>query len=508
MNYPYKTLPFDHQREALRRSAALHAFGWLMEQGTGKSKVGLDNAAWLYMREKLDCLIILAPAGVHNTWILDQVPEHLPGTVPAATVLWRSGSSAIRRQLHSVVLERKLVIAAFNIDAINTDEGYRAVKELCEARVAMMLIDESSDIAHPSAARTRAAWQLSRLAKYRRIMDGTPFAESPLEAYAQFRFLDPRILGFHRYRQYKDFVGQWRSMELRKDTFPERKNRIFQVQLTDPRTGEKLWRRDNIEIIKQRMAPYVYRVTRDVLGLKERIYARHMIELSAEQRKLYDDLTKQWEAECANGLILTVANRLALMVRQQQIVSGYVPGTAWVTVEDDEEVIQPDHIIPGPRPRIEAALSLYRHYQVPTIVWARFRKDIDQLSAAFLEAGVSVARYDGAMNEDERQISKSRFLNGAAEIFLGNAAVAGRGLTLNRAKHAIYYNNYIRARLREQSEDRFYRIGQTDSVLVTDIEAIDTVDYPIRLALKAKKSLSNMMTNDLEFPWQPLRASL
>ena len=50
--YKYKTSPFKHQRQALIEGAKLHNFAYFMEMGTGKTKVAIDNTAYLYQEKK------------------------------------------------------------------------------------------------------------------------------------------------------------------------------------------------------------------------------------------------------------------------------------------------------------------------------------------------------------------------------------------------------------------------------------------------------------------------
>jgi len=49
-DYDFKTKPFDHQRKAFYMSRDKKAFALLMEQGTGKTKVIIDTAAYLYAK--------------------------------------------------------------------------------------------------------------------------------------------------------------------------------------------------------------------------------------------------------------------------------------------------------------------------------------------------------------------------------------------------------------------------------------------------------------------------
>src|SRR5690606_9114662 len=79
----------------------------------------------------------------------------------------------------------------------------------------MIAIDESTRIKNRSAKRTKAVTKLRALAPVARIMSGTPLIKSPLDAYAQFRFLDRNILGFatysafsHRYARFGGHMGK------------------------------------------------------------------------------------------------------------------------------------------------------------------------------------------------------------------------------------------------------------------------------------------------------------
>ena len=52
MGYMYKTKPYQHQRDALIKGADQYNFAYFMEMGTGKTKVSIDNAAYLYQEKK------------------------------------------------------------------------------------------------------------------------------------------------------------------------------------------------------------------------------------------------------------------------------------------------------------------------------------------------------------------------------------------------------------------------------------------------------------------------
>ena len=54
-----------------------------------------------------------------------------------------------------------------------------------------MVVDESTTIKNHAARRTKNIMKIAKLAKYRRIMTGSPVTKSPLDLYSQLQFLGP-----------------------------------------------------------------------------------------------------------------------------------------------------------------------------------------------------------------------------------------------------------------------------------------------------------------------------
>ena len=59
MKYKFKTKPYEHQLEALKRSWNKREYAYFMEMGTGKSKVLIDNIALLYDKGGINAAIIV-----------------------------------------------------------------------------------------------------------------------------------------------------------------------------------------------------------------------------------------------------------------------------------------------------------------------------------------------------------------------------------------------------------------------------------------------------------------
>jgi len=86
--------------------------------------------------------------------------------------------------------------------------------------------------------------------------------------------------------------------------------------------------------------------------------------------------------------------------------------------------------------------------------------------------------------------------NSPVRFFVGNVQTAGRGITLTAANTVIYYSNNYSLEMRQQSEDRAHRVGQTNPVTYIDLIARGTLDDKIIQALLAKRNIANEILHD------------
>jgi SNF2 family DNA or RNA helicase len=478
--FNYKTTPFSHQETALHLSYLKPAFALFMEQGTGKTKVVIDNVCWLFEQEEITCLIIVAPNGVHRNWITDEFPAHCWDDVDYEPVIWRAGKSGNKNfQNHFKFISRPidqcLSVFAINIDSVITKAGRAAIKTLLQNHTCMMAVDESTDIKSPGAKRTKAMRTLGKLAAWRRILTGTPTAEKPLDLYGQFAFLEPTVFG-NSYYSFKHTYAMWEPQ------WVAGRNRPFNALV-----GFK-----NLDMLQSKIAPYSYRITKDeALDLPPKLYTKRYFQLSKNQQMLYDSLRQNFIFEFESGETVTADMVLTRLLRLQQISCGYVP----VDISEDDE---PMRDIIGPNPRLDALKAVVEEAEGKIIIWTRFRKDVDILLNIYKGEAV---RYDGKTTPDERADSIEQFQRGSAKLFVGSPKAGGRGLTLHAATTVIFYSNYFGLETRIQAEDRAHRIGQEHPVLYVDIVGEDTVDEKIVLALREKKRLANIITGDAFKEW-------
>ena len=103
--YKFKTEPYEHQKDALKKCWNKEAFAIFAEMGTGKTKIALDNACILYNQGKIDRLLVVAPKGTYMTWVEQEIPTHVPDYVEKNVLAWKSTTSAKYRESLKTIID-------------------------------------------------------------------------------------------------------------------------------------------------------------------------------------------------------------------------------------------------------------------------------------------------------------------------------------------------------------------------------------------------------------------
>ena len=275
MNYKFKTKPYKHQLKALEVSWNKSYFAYFMEMGTGKSKVLLDNMAVLYDQGKINGALIVAPKGVIGTWYDQEIPTHLPDHVESKVVLWQALINQKQQKKLNVLFEEgeDFHILIMNVEAFSTQKGVDFAYKFLSCHNALMAIDESTTIKNPDAKRTKNICTLSKHAKYRRILTGSPVTKSPLDLYKQCDFLEPELLGHTSY-----YTFRTRYAVMKTANFGGRSVQIV--------VGYR-----NLEELADKLKVFSYRVLKDeCLDLPPKTYMKRIIKLTPEQEKIYKQM--------------------------------------------------------------------------------------------------------------------------------------------------------------------------------------------------------------------------
>jgi SNF2 family DNA or RNA helicase len=476
-NYRFKTKPFEHQKEALKKSWAAKTYALFMEMGTGKSKVLVDNIAMLYDRGAIRGALIVAPKGVYKNWHDIEFPVHLPEHVAHTKVLWEA-SKTIKKQLELDTLfddKGDLKILIMNVEAFSTKKGLDFAHRFLNIFLgkALIGIDESTTIKNPTAKRTKSILKIGNLASYRRILTGSPVTKSPLDLYSQCEFLDPWHLG---HSSYYSFRSRYAHMVDR--NFGGKRVQLVVSYRKLPELTEKLNK-------------FSYRVLKeDCLDLPPKLFTKRIVELTDEQKKVYAQMKSLAMAFTEDGKVMSTVNVMTQLMRLHQVTCG--------TFKADDGTIT--HLENN---RIQALMDCIEDVDGKVIIWANYREDIKKIADALKKAygEASTVEYWGEVDAGVRQDNIAQFqdVKGPTRFFVGNAQTGGYGITLTAANTVVYYSNSYDLEKRLQSEDRAHRIGQTGNVLYIDLVAEGTIDDKIVKALKDKVNIANeIMGEDLK----------
>lgn len=470
----FRVAPYPFQLRAYEQFREAPVFAMFGEQGTGKSKTIIDIICYRWKAQLLTGVVIFAPKGVHTQWVEELFPEHMWKDVPYWAEAWNGRRWTSREKWKPA---RELQILTANHDMVKSARSRSMLWPFVQlhadtgsGRTLAVGVDESQAIKNASARRSDEIRKFGLQAQQRFIMTGTPIAKDLTDEWSQFKFLDERIIG----QKYKT---------------------AFQAQycIIGGFDGRTVTGHRNIEGFNRLVAPYIFRVTKaDELDLPPKVYANEVFELTDEQKRHMKNLKESFLTQLDNGEITSVLNAASMLVRVQQITCGYIV--------DDTGAFTMLEV----NPRLDALEHVAEHREGKKIIWCRFNRDVELLKARY---GKRAVTYYGPTSHNDRELAKRSFLDPDSDIefFIGSPAAAGTGLNLQGAcRTAIYYSNSFNAIDRWQSEDRIHRIGTTGTVTYFDLIARGSFDRKILANLRAKKSLSDLVLDDVRRIWNEL----
>lgn len=453
----FHTQPWTHQLRSFNFAYHREASYLALDMGTGKSKVAIDLAAnW-----QSQATIIICPLSVGEAWI-KQLSIHHPGPYIAETFMTGPVKQRATRMIEMLQLATHRRVPAFvivNYDAVwrspfgpvynknnrITDKGL-----ILGMAWDLAILDEGHRIKTPSS---RVSWfcrSLRNKAQRRLVLSGTPMPHSPLDIYAQMRFLNPDVFGtsFNLFRQEYAVLGG------------ENNRMVF---------GFK-----HLDDLHAKFAAHSIRfMASDVLDLPAAIHQERTCKLCPAAMAAYRDLKKVAAALVEAGEI-TAANGAVKLLRLQQITGGNA-------ALDSGEA----HRIDDSKQRLLQDVFEDLPLDEPIVVFARFTADLDRIAEACENTGRAYRELSGRVKE------LSEWQNGNGNVLALQIQAGGVGIDLTRARYCIYYSVGYSLGDYEQSLKRTHRPGQTRTVFYYHLTAEGTVDQDVYAALEAKADVIN-----------------
>lgn len=442
----------------------LPVFAFIYDPGSGKTKSAIDAAVYLYCENKIDAMIVISPNMlVAEQWISKQLPSDIDPSIPYSAWLWdktKKGEKTYDQFLDSEGFK----VISLNIDAAKTPKGNKTLSDFIKRHKGKVcfVLDESQLAKNPASARHKEVDKLMARCDYRFILTGTLIAKNLVDAYAQFKLLDPRILGYKYATTFKaEFcVMRWNGF------------------------GNEIVGHKNIEKFYKLIEPYSFRVSKDELGY-EKLFDTFEFSMSPEQKEVFKTLKNEFIAKLDSGEFMTVTNALAATTRMQQVTCGYLP------LEDGTLQLFPNT-------RLEALEAWAEQMEDEKIViWCRYLHDAKVIMDHF---GKKCVDLSGNVTSDERIKNKNKFIQDEeVKYAVGTPDSSGTGVDglQDVCNRAIYYSNSYNSILRQQSEDRTSRLNGSATSFYTDLVCKGGIDKKILKNLQGKKDLAKLTLDDV-----------
>ena len=454
--YPYKTKPYEHQRNALEESAQKTQWAYFMEMGTGKTKVTIDNIAYSYFKKQITAVLVIAPKSVYTIWE-NEIETHLPSEIKYKIYKWNIDKPKEYDKLNKY---EHLRIFLINVEALSTKRGVDGVTDyLLKNKLNFVVLDESTTIKNKSAKRTKNILKLKPLSHIRRILTGSPITKSPLDLYTQCQFLDQDLLGFSSYLAFRNRYAEMTDI-------PVGSGRFISVP--------KYYKR--LQELEQKLKQFSTRIRKDqCLDLKPKVRQKRYIELEGDAKKIYEKLRTTALAIVEDSTI-SFSNKLTEIVKLHQVCNGF-------TKNDEGEILSLH------QQKVNVLNEILDETDGKVIIFANYIYNINQI-VAFLQhkygKNTTVSIY-GAVDVKSRQEAVRRIQEDDDTRFIViNPTTGGFGLTLTAVNTVIYFSNNYNLEVRMQSEDRAHRMGQKGTVVYIDIVAKNTLDEAIMKSLTNK----------------------
>jgi SWI/SNF-related matrix-associated actin-dependent regulator 1 of chromatin subfamily A len=338
-----------------------------------------------------------------------------------------------------------------NYDIIKNfhDEKKKSDSVLLKTKFDLVIIDEAHYIQNKQAQRTKLINDFVSNVERLWLLTGTPITSRPINYFNLLNLIECPV------------AKNWMA-------YVKRYCNGFQFQAG----RRKIWNvsgASNLEELRDRTAPLVLRrLKENVLDLPDKIITPVYLRLKSKEYEALMGDYYDWYDKNGDSDSLTLQFTKLTKVRQV-IAEEKVPST----IEICENIVEQGKKV---------------------IVFTNFTKTLEMILEHF---GKSAVRLDGQMSQKERQLSVDRFQNDeSVMVFVGNIKAAGVGITLTAGEAVVMNDLSFLPSDHSQAEDRSYRYGQKNNVLVYYPIFDNTVEGIIYDILKKKKDIFETVMGD------------
>lgn len=365
--------------------------------GTGKTITGIAIAGALYLNQKIRRVLIVAPLSIVGVWkeefdMFADFPYHL-------AVL--SGSGAKK-----TAALRKLTGVGLQVGVINYESAWRLENDLLAWGPDLVIADEGHKLKSHATSVSKALHRIGSKVAYRLLLTGTIIPNKALDVFSPYKFLNPAVFGtsFYAFRgRYFFLTGYGNHVPILKKSM-ERE-------------------------LMEKIHCIAYRATKaQCLDLPAVTEVVRSVDLEPAAMRLYKDLVRDSYAELTDGEV-TTTNILTRLLRLSQLTGGFL------TADDGTLQQVSTAKLNALEDIAEEALQEGRKL----VVIARFLPEIAAIRRMLEKHGVGHVYITGEVKNRSEQV-KAFQTDPDVQVFIGQIATAGLGLTLTAAGTMVFYS--------------------------------------------------------------------
>jgi SWI/SNF-related matrix-associated actin-dependent regulator of chromatin subfamily A-like protein 1 len=433
---------YPFQREAVKFLVSRERSMLILEQGLGKTPTSIVAAEYLrglYQNGKRFLVLIICPKSLIPNWQRE-------------IKRW-SGRNALN--LHRTVPYTQADYSVVNWETFSNN------LERYFIRWDLVIIDESVSIKSRRSKRFAASKVLSKAAKRVWLLTGSPTTRYNDDLFTQLQICKPLVFtSYWKFAEQYCIIdkGEWGTRIIGNQ--PDR----------DPAD-------DNQDVMFVRSQKQVKP------DLPDMIFQTIEVELEARQRRVHDQLLKEFVADLdeLTEEKLIAPNVISQLIRLQQATSTLT------------NLGQHGH----PSAKIDALIDIVEGgAKLPLLVWVHWKGTAHEVEARLKDLGLRVGVATGGTDAAQEI---ENYKSGKYDALVCSLMVGKFGHTLTNTRTVVYIDKTWNADDYVQSVKRVHRIGLEHSPLVLSLVASDSVDQVVEDNLSGKlPGIAKISRQDLQ----------
>jgi SWI/SNF-related matrix-associated actin-dependent regulator 1 of chromatin subfamily A len=428
--------PLEHQKEAIQKLVENKKFILADDMGLGKTTSTIIAALETGSKK----VLIICPATLKINW-KREIENY-------------SDKSIYIAESKNFSTEADFVIINYDIIKNFHDPKKKDESQVLAANFDLVIVDEAHYIKNATAQRTKLINDIVKKTERLWLLTGTPMTSRPIDYFNLLSLIDSPV------------AKNWMAYAIRYCSgyqFKVGNRKVWNV------TGAS-----NLEELRDRtLGLTLRRLKENVLDLPDKIITPVYLRLKSKEYEnvmgeYYDWYDKNPEESKSLTVQFTKLTKVRQIIADEKIKQ---------TIELAENILEQDKKV---------------------IIFCNFTDSLNKIAEYFGKAAVKL---DGSMSKPERQNSVDQFQdNPKVKIFVGNIKAAGVGITLTAAEAVIMNDLSFLPSDHAQAEDRAYRYGQKNNVLVYYPIFENTIEGIIYDILNNKKQVIATVMGDNQHP--------